>query len=189
VPRRCCALATRCALPTDEAAPLVGVHRGALAWAWPALWFTGTRFALILLLTLHSITLLGRSDFPRNIASPGLPGMVAAVCRICRHLKDETKNMDTRLEQALRTLRAIRQRYETESDAGSGRRRSYTVQIALGYGDMRWIAAAIEALEKATPGTVSADSSTHLAVSASQQQQPSQPSAHTSSSAAGAPAP
>jgi len=35
--------------------------------------------------------------------------------------------MDTRLEQALRTSRAIRQRYETESNAGSGCRRSYTV--------------------------------------------------------------
>jgi hypothetical protein len=58
--------------------------------------------------------------------------------------------MDKRLEQALRTLRAIRQRYETGSDVGSGHIRSYTVQVALGYADMLWIAAAIEALEKAT---------------------------------------
>jgi hypothetical protein len=58
--------------------------------------------------------------------------------------------MDNRLEQAIRMLRGIRQRYEAESDAGSGRRRSYTVQVALGYSDMRWIAAAIETLEKAT---------------------------------------
>ena len=57
--------------------------------------------------------------------------------------------MDNRLEQAIRTLRAIRQRYETESDAGSGRRRSFTIQVALGYADMRWLAAAIEALETA----------------------------------------
>ena len=57
--------------------------------------------------------------------------------------------MDNRLEQAIRTLRAIRQRYETESDAVSARRLSYSVQVALGYADMRWIAAAIEALEKA----------------------------------------
>jgi hypothetical protein len=56
--------------------------------------------------------------------------------------------MDNRLEQAIRTLRGIRQRYETESDADTGRRRSYTVQVALGYADMRWIAAAIEALER-----------------------------------------
>jgi hypothetical protein len=58
--------------------------------------------------------------------------------------------MDNRLEQALRMLRAIRQRYETESEAGSGRRRSHTVQVALGYSDMRWIAAAIEGLERVT---------------------------------------
>jgi len=56
--------------------------------------------------------------------------------------------MDNRLEQALRMLRAIRRRYETESEAGSGRRRSHTVQVALGYSDMRWIGAAIEALER-----------------------------------------
>jgi len=57
--------------------------------------------------------------------------------------------MDNRLELAIRTLRAIRQRYEAESDAGSGRRRSFTIQVALGYADMRWLAAAIEALEEA----------------------------------------
>ena len=56
--------------------------------------------------------------------------------------------MDNRLQQAIRTLRAIRQRYETESDASSGRRRSFTIQVALGDADMRWLAAAIEALEK-----------------------------------------
>ena len=58
--------------------------------------------------------------------------------------------MHNRLEQAIRTLRGIRQRYETESDASSVRRRSHTVQVALGYADMRWIAAAIEALEEVT---------------------------------------
>ena len=57
--------------------------------------------------------------------------------------------MNKRVEQALRTLRDIRQRYETESNASGGRRRSYTVQVALGYADMLWISAAIEALEKA----------------------------------------
>jgi len=57
--------------------------------------------------------------------------------------------MDDRLNQALRTLRAIRQRYETGRDAGSGYMRSYTVQVGLGYADMLWIAAAIEALERA----------------------------------------
>ena len=64
--------------------------------------------------------------------------------------------MDTRLDQAIRTLRAIRQRYEMESDAGHGRKRSYAVQVALGYADMRWIGAAIEALEKATRETAAA---------------------------------
>jgi hypothetical protein len=58
--------------------------------------------------------------------------------------------MNKCIEQALRTLRAIRQRYETESDAGSGRKRSYTVHVALGYADMAWVTAAIEALEKVT---------------------------------------
>jgi hypothetical protein len=56
--------------------------------------------------------------------------------------------MDTRLEQAIRTLRGIRQRYETESGACSGRSRFYQVQVALGYADMNWITATIEALEK-----------------------------------------
>jgi hypothetical protein len=56
--------------------------------------------------------------------------------------------MNKRLEQALRTLRAIRQRYETESDASSGRKRAYSVQVALNYSDMLWITATIEALEK-----------------------------------------
>jgi len=63
--------------------------------------------------------------------------------------------MDKRSEQALRTLRAIRQRYETESKAGPGRVRSYTVQIAFGYADMLWIAAAIEALERETARSLS----------------------------------
>jgi hypothetical protein len=56
--------------------------------------------------------------------------------------------VNKRLEQALRTLRAIRQRYETESDASSGRKRSYSVQVALNYSDMLWITATIEALEE-----------------------------------------
>ena len=57
--------------------------------------------------------------------------------------------MDQRLQQAIRTLRAIRQRYEAGSDAGSHYLRAYSVQVALGYPDMLWITAAIEALEKA----------------------------------------
>jgi len=97
--------------------------------------------------------------------------------------------MDNRLDQAVRTLRAIRQRYETESDVGSGRRRSHTVHVALGYADMRWIAAVIEALEKTTRGTLSAQSAALPEVSASQQQSPPQPSSRTSSTASVAPTP
>ena len=56
--------------------------------------------------------------------------------------------MDRRLQQAVRTLRAIRQRYETGCHASSQYARSYSVQVALGHADMSWISAAIEALEK-----------------------------------------
>jgi hypothetical protein len=41
--------------------------------------------------------------------------------------------MDERLNQALRTLRAMRQRYETGSAAGSGCIRSYMVEVSLDY--------------------------------------------------------
>jgi hypothetical protein len=57
--------------------------------------------------------------------------------------------MDQKLQQAVRTLRAIRQRYAAGHNADSGFVRSYSVQVALGYADMRWITAAIEVLEKA----------------------------------------
>jgi len=87
--------------------------------------------------------------------------------------------MDERLNQALRTLRALRQRYQTGSDAGSGRTRSYTVQVGLGYADMLWIAAAIEALETAittsrkySEDTLGADSLGRHAASASQSPPP-----------------
>jgi len=53
------------------------------------------------------------------------------------------------LQQAVRTLRAIRQRYETGRNVDSGYVRSYTVQVALDYADMLWVTAAIELLEKA----------------------------------------
>jgi hypothetical protein len=56
--------------------------------------------------------------------------------------------MDQRLQQALRTLRGIRQRYETDRNVGSGYVRSCSVQVTLDYADMLWITAAIEALEK-----------------------------------------
>ena len=53
-----------------------------------------------------------------------------------------------RLLQALRTLRGIRQRHKiariTYPESGS-----LTVHVALDDGDMRWVAAVIEALEQA----------------------------------------
>lgn len=58
-------------------------------------------------------------------------------------------SMDQRLQQALRTLRGIRERYETGRDVGSDHVRSYSMQVALGHADMLWISAAIEALQKA----------------------------------------
>ncbi len=53
------------------------------------------------------------------------------------------------LERAVRTLRAIRERYESGHRVDSDYVRAYSVQVAFGYGDMFWITAAIEALEKA----------------------------------------
>ena len=53
--------------------------------------------------------------------------------------------MEEKLQQALRMLRAIRQRHET----GRGVMHSYTVHVALSNADMLWITAAIKALEKA----------------------------------------
>ena len=54
-----------------------------------------------------------------------------------------------RIQQALGTLRAIRQRYETGHSTSSDYGRSYSVQVALGYADMLGITTAIEALERA----------------------------------------
>jgi hypothetical protein len=69
--------------------------------------------------------------------------------RAIREGKENRMN-DRLKQQALRTLRAIRERYETGRDTGSDAVRSYSVQISLGYADMLWIAAAIEALEETT---------------------------------------
>ena len=52
------------------------------------------------------------------------------------------------LQQALRTLRAIRQRYEIDRSRNSSTR-FLSIQVALGYADKCWITAAIEAVEKA----------------------------------------
>jgi len=53
------------------------------------------------------------------------------------------------LEQAVRTLRAIRLRYEMGRNVDAAYVPAYSVQVALGYADMFWITAAIEVLEKA----------------------------------------
>jgi hypothetical protein len=51
------------------------------------------------------------------------------------------------LQRALRTLRAVRQRYETGRNAHPDAR-SYSVHVVVDHGDVAWIAAAIEAVEK-----------------------------------------
>jgi hypothetical protein len=51
------------------------------------------------------------------------------------------------IQQALRTLRGLRQRYEAERDMGSEYVRP--LQVTLDYSDMLWITAVIEALENA----------------------------------------
>jgi len=96
--------------------------------------------------------------------------------------------MDDRLNQALRTLRAIQQQYETGSNVDSGYIRSYTVQMALGYADMLWIAAAIEALEKVTQAPRNPEFAGHPAASAARAPQSQHPSP-TSSNASAARAP
>ena len=53
------------------------------------------------------------------------------------------------LQQALRTLRGIRHRYEMERTAHPDVHH-YNVQVALSDSDMIWITATIEALEKPT---------------------------------------
>jgi len=52
------------------------------------------------------------------------------------------------LRQALHTLRGIWQRYEIDRVRNSGLR-AQVVHVALGHADMRWITAAIGALEEA----------------------------------------
>ena len=52
------------------------------------------------------------------------------------------------LQRALRTLRAVRQRYETGRNAHADAR-FYGVHVVVDHGDVAWITAAIEAVEKA----------------------------------------
>ncbi len=54
------------------------------------------------------------------------------------------------LERALRTLKAIRQRYEVGCSAHRDAR-FYGVQVVVDRSDVAWISATIEALERAVP--------------------------------------
>ena len=56
------------------------------------------------------------------------------------------------LQRALSTLRAVRQRYETGRNAYPDAR-SYSVHVAVDHGDVAWITAAIEAVERAIAAT------------------------------------
>jgi hypothetical protein len=69
--------------------------------------------------------------------------------------RDPNRRKETRpsesqvsLQRALRTLRAVRQRYETGRNAHADAR-FYSVHVVVDHGDVAWIAAAIEAVEKA----------------------------------------
>ena len=75
----------------------------------------------------------------------------------------EITKVDEQFEQALRMLRAIRQRYAAGRNLGYGR--AYTVQVALGYSDMLWITAAIEALEKVSATSAALSPSVSLRAS------------------------
>ena len=57
------------------------------------------------------------------------------------------RSPEMNLLQAMRTLRALRQRYETERN-GNANACFLSIQVALGYTDMPWITATIEALER-----------------------------------------
>jgi len=65
------------------------------------------------------------------------------------------------LRRALRTLSAIRQRYELGRNAHPDAR-FYSVQLVVDHGDVAWITATIEALEK----TIAAVATEHAAPAA-----------------------
>jgi hypothetical protein len=62
---------------------------------------------------------------------------------------NESNSLDKQLslQRASLILRAIRQRYEAGRNAHPYAR-CYSVQVVMDYGDMAWISAAIDALEK-----------------------------------------
>jgi hypothetical protein len=59
------------------------------------------------------------------------------------------------LQLALRTLRGIRQRYEIDRARNSDAR-FLTMHVAVGYADICWINAAIEALEESIAASADA---------------------------------
>jgi hypothetical protein len=73
-----------------------------------------------------------------------------------RNGRKETRPSESQvsLQRALRTLRAVRQRYETGRSAHADAR-FYSVHVVVDHGDVAWIAAAIEAVEKALAGRAS----------------------------------
>jgi hypothetical protein len=73
-----------------------------------------------------------------------------------RRTERNLSESQVRLQQALRTLRGIRQRHEI-ARARYLQPRFLTVHVALDDSDMRWIAAVIDALEKAIVDATGAD--------------------------------
>jgi hypothetical protein len=65
-----------------------------------------------------------------------------------RCIEGDASDSQGSLQQALRTLRAVRERYEIAHSMHPDQR-CLSVQVALGYADICWVTAAIEALEKA----------------------------------------
>jgi hypothetical protein len=64
------------------------------------------------------------------------------------HNETKPSEIQMSLERALRTLRGVRQRYETGRNAHPDAR-SYSVHVVVDNGDVAWITAAIEAVQKA----------------------------------------
>lgn len=88
----------------------------------------------------------------RRTASPAMNGTPLAQGRTERNLSES----QVEIQQALRTLRGIRQRHEI-ARARYLQPRFLTVHVALDDADMRWIAAVIDALEKAIVDATGAD--------------------------------
>jgi hypothetical protein len=95
----------------------------------------------------HAITAMKGALQTREGAAPA-----TAQRREARHAakRNETHSPESQssVQRASLVLRAIRQRYEAGRNAHPDAR-CYSVHVAVDYGDMAWINAAIEVLEKA----------------------------------------